>query len=250
MSASARKAWHAPHVRGCCEHGRPLACGGAYTCATCGKLVGNCMGAADDYPDDCDGCANAKADEKQRRARATTVSVFGLAITVFVSACGAPFFSSSDDLDAGHHLEARHDVGAPEASDEASRHVGTEGGPDTASHDARVADTPSSPDASAGGHEGGRGGERGPADAGCSPLPSQPITCPYGTTGATSPAQFCFTFGGMGYESATPAACQCAATYTCACLLAAGLDWAALCGSPSYVGSCTDTATGPEVTCP
>lgn len=38
-------------------------CGGEFECETCGKIVGNCQGAADDLPGDCTDCWAKKHPE-------------------------------------------------------------------------------------------------------------------------------------------------------------------------------------------
>lgn len=42
------------HTAGC-----PRGCGEPFMCTSCGLPFGACMGAADDRPDECDGCSNA-----------------------------------------------------------------------------------------------------------------------------------------------------------------------------------------------
>jgi hypothetical protein len=125
MSAASRKARRAPHAPGCRKAGRPLECGGAFVCGTCAKLVGNCLGAMDDDPDDCDECANEKVAARETSLEKTIAMIASLfAALLLVSACGGNFSSSpvppSDD--AGHQLEAQnHDAAAHDAAEARDR---------------------------------------------------------------------------------------------------------------------------------
>lgn len=53
VEAVARKLRAGIHLPDC-----KLDCGGEFKCKTCGYLAGNCRGASDANPDDCELCAN------------------------------------------------------------------------------------------------------------------------------------------------------------------------------------------------
>ena len=155
------------------------------------------------------------------------------------------------------------DAGAPDACCDAGPDSGKDAGPADAGHDAGFdagwdaghdaghdagfdAGKPDTgaPDAKSDVHDAG---PPPPVDAGCTERPKGSHACGYYT--ATTPADFCVEFGGTGIAVATPAACTCVSTYTCACLYANGIDTTSFCGG-FYPSSCTDSPQGPFVVCP
>lgn len=101
-----------------------------------------------------------------------------------------------------------------------------------------------------------RGTETGPADTGadsgaplpeagsCTPVATQTHVCGSGSASKTfvSPGEYCqenYMVTTVTFTAAkTPAGCQCAETYTCACLAAHAISC-----------QCTDTPSGPATTC-
>ena len=55
---------HAAEDGSCCAHYDP-AIVPVFECATCHRLVGWCMGCADEFPDDCDDCREEKRCRNQ-----------------------------------------------------------------------------------------------------------------------------------------------------------------------------------------
>ena len=43
----------------------PTECGGVFICATCDRTVGWCMGAADEWPDDCADCTHGPGGKSE-----------------------------------------------------------------------------------------------------------------------------------------------------------------------------------------
>jgi hypothetical protein len=112
-----------------------------------------------------------------------------------------------------------------------------DGGTDSGSSDASSSDAAidaSSPD----------------ADADTCPLPTSPATCSGGQPGYDRPATFFFTghagcAGGFTQCApvATPAQCQCAGTYNCACVMAAHAGGYSNCAPDSgYNVTCDDSS--------
>jgi hypothetical protein len=109
-------------------------------------------------------------------------------------------------------------------------------------------------------------GDAGAADSGppiCTTLTRTMHSCPASITNNGGPF---FTPEGFAYTmwnpvgtdgggiigcsgTATPIACQCAETYTCACLLA-HLDIPTLCQQPGAVATCQQSGGAPLVVCP
>lgn len=87
----------------------------------------------------------------------------------------------------------------------------------------------------------------------CTPYPTASFPCIDGVSPVDAPARYCVAFATTSTASPawTPAACQCATTYTCACIEAAG-GGDAICqaGAPGWhVTGCQVTGNGITVTC-
>jgi hypothetical protein len=187
-----------------------------------------------------------------------------------VTACGSPFSAkigppdadtdnSPDrgDRDMGH-TDARGDRtdSSPDHKDSAPDHTDRKDGgqlvdgghkdvvfPDVAPWDSPVGDV----------HADGSprdvvsSWDTGPVDTGCTPLTSTFQTGWCYSPGITTPGAYCVTSTSTGqHAGTTPAECQCAATFTCACLVAAGDP----CDGHGVFTSCTDGGgMGPDVIC-
>ena len=79
----------------------------------------------------------------------------------------------------------------------------------------------------------------------CGPtLPNSSTAC--GPYGVNVPSSFCLLTSASAYGGTMPGPCQCAATYTCACLMAAVHD---PCGANGRFVGCVDGVKSVTVTC-
>jgi hypothetical protein len=152
-------------------------------------------------------------------------------------------------LDAGLD-QAVADSGAPDTSAPDAGAIPDSGSPDAAPSDAAPADA-ASPDAAADVVTVTDSGpvDSGPVDTGVDSACITPFAyyCAGGGLVANAPSEVCvydeyFVSYSLG---AVPYACQCATTFTCACL---GYYGSTVCGGRSW-SFCTDTGGGPQVTC-
>ena len=176
-----------------------------------------------------------------------------ITLSLAAAACGSPFEATTH--------EPHGDAALSEASVEPE--TGTEGGHREASvkHEAGADAPPPPVDAGdAGtdspvvvdaGHDAGHDAPPPPpVDAGCTPFVAKaPPVCSMGS----APGTFCtfFEISSSYLATVTPPECQCAETFTCACLYAHGVDTAAFCTASTPPVKCTDNAnSGPTVECP
>lgn len=189
---------------------------------------------------------------------ATTVSILRCAM-----ACGSPFSAEIGPPDADTDSspdrgdrDTGHKDSAPDHTDSSDAHTDhTDGGQlvdgahkDTGfPEDSPVGDVDVAVDAVTDRDASGPPTDTGPVDTGCTPLTSTFQTGWCYSPGITTPGTYCVTSTSTGqHAGTTPAECQCAATFTCACLVAAGDP----CDGHGVFTSCTDGGgMGPDVIC-
>jgi hypothetical protein len=161
-------------------------------------------------------------------------------LLALLPACGDPFVAGIRDPDAGR--ERGTELGPPDVAHPRETSRDFDAGTDSEEFDAVWTDSSSPPgdagkdvtthppidapsDVSSLDRDAGPPPpppkDAGPTDAGCTPFSPATIMC--GGVVMNEPENYCVSYGGGGYITPTPAECQCAATYTCACLEAHGI---------------------------
>ena len=162
-----------------------------------------------------------------------------LPLVLLATACGSPFETTTK-----HPEPDASDEALPPVEAGADHNVAETGHPGEAGHEADV-DSDAPVIVTDAGHDA-----LPPADAGCTPF----VAKGPGVCGAASPPEsFCtfFDISSSYLPSTTPVECQCATTFTCACLYAHGVDTSAFCAGGGVPVKCTDNAnSGPSVECP
>jgi len=154
-------------------------------------------------------------------------------LAAFLTACGSPFSAGIAEqpdsgggpgdsgvieempevTDSGNHADATPDEAMPDVRDSGSEQADEE--------------TPDVQDS----------GIVPVGDSGCTPYPPGSIFC--GGAPMAVPGFYCMSFMyGGGAQLATPPECQCAGTYTCACILAHSAD---PCDGAGTFKSCSGT---------
>jgi hypothetical protein len=163
------------------------------------------------------------------------------------AACGGSFSSDPPAPDAGRDAPLRTML--PDAAHEEDHTDPTDAAPDRALLDAPPGDVHTPPDAPVD-HVAPVDAPPPPADAACIPFGVATVLCP-GGIGSTTPGQYCVyeSTEGTSEVATTPAACQCASTYTCACLESSVTVPSDLCASGQIYAGCMMVDDAPLVTC-
>jgi hypothetical protein len=178
-----------------------------------------------------------KERESLALARASRAAWLSLLLTA--GACGSPFELAGELPDSGTEPDdAELDSAPPPPPEAGADHRETHPRHDAGEREAARQDSPPPPPEDSG-HDAGH-------DAGCAPYPTTSVACPTGSPYAVTPGEYCVDFISVYPTSessetySTPPECQCASTYTCACLVASvGGDTSKLCSMGFNYNGCT-----------